>query len=104
MSQEYTKGPWTLTHVQGSNFAIQKFEIRGMFGDKPNVYPIFNKDANAIDGTRIFCSPENARLIAAAPELLESLEEALNYAIDGTGTFNLSKAVAAVKKAKGETT
>lgn len=69
---KYTPGPWTVTHVAGQNFAIQQFRIRGMLGDSPNVYPIFSKDRSALDGADVFCSPENARLIAAAPELLEA--------------------------------
>lgn len=69
----HTPGPWTLTHIQGSNFAVQEFKIRGMFGNTPNVYPIFNRDSSAIDGATVHCSPEDARLIAAAPELLEAL-------------------------------
>ena len=69
-----TAGPWTLTHVNGSNFAVQEFEIRGMLGDKPNVYPIFQKDRSAINGATVYVSPENARLIAAAPEMYAALK------------------------------
>ena len=69
---KHTPGPWTLTHKQGSNFAVQEFEIRGMFDDKPNIMPVFNKNQFAIDGARIYVSPEDARLIAAAPDLLDS--------------------------------
>jgi hypothetical protein len=70
----HTPGPWTLVHKGGSNFAVQRFEIRGMFVGRPNTAPIFNKDTSAIDGTTICCSPENARLIAAAPDLLAALK------------------------------
>lgn len=49
-----------------------------MFGDSPNVSPIFNKSTNAIDGGLIHVSPENARLIAAAPELLAISERILD--------------------------
>lgn len=69
----HTPGPWTVTHVAGSNFAVQEFKIRGMFGPTPDTYPIFNKDCFAIDGGSVFCSPQDARLIAAAPDLLEAL-------------------------------
>jgi len=82
MSASYTKGPWTLTHISGSNFAVQTFEIRGSFGGEPNVYPIFNKNTSAIDGGLIHASPENARLIAAAPDLLEALQEQLAECFD----------------------
>ena len=71
----HTPGPWTLTHVSGSNFAVQEFMVRGMFAGEPNVYPIFNRDASAVNGSSVFVSPENAALIAAAPNLLATLEE-----------------------------
>ena len=32
----HTPGPWTLTHIAGSNFAVQRFEVRGMLGGTPN--------------------------------------------------------------------
>jgi len=73
----FASSPWTLTHVSGSNFASQEFELRGMFGSTPNVYPIFHKSTEAIDGATICVSPKHAHLIAAAPELLEKLSEAV---------------------------
>lgn len=79
-SATHTPGPWTLTHRGGSNFAVQTFEIRGMFGESPNIYPIFNKNTSGIDGALVHISPENARLIAAAPELLDALEGLLVFA------------------------
>jgi hypothetical protein len=72
----HTAGPWTLTHVAGQNFAVQEFEFRGMFGDYANVRPIFNKDRYALDGRTVFCSPEDAKLIAAAPDMLQGLRDA----------------------------
>lgn len=75
----HTPGPWTAKHIAGSNFAVQEFSIRGAFDETPHVYPIFNKDRSAIDGTTVFCSPEDARLIAAAPELLEALETIVSF-------------------------
>src|SRR5262249_46777947 len=70
----HTKGPWTLTHISGDNFAVQEFEIRGVFFGKPNVSSIFNKNTSAIDGRSVFCSPQDARLINAAPALLAEVE------------------------------
>ena len=67
MSKEHTEGPWQCKHIAGNNFAVQAFDIRA------DGYPIFNKDRHAIDGAHVYCSPANARLIAAAPELLEAL-------------------------------
>lgn len=71
----HTRGPWTLKHVQGNNFAVQEFEIRGMFGDSPGVAPIFNKDISAIDGTTFCASPQDAKLIAASPDMAAILDE-----------------------------
>lgn len=67
----HTQGEWQLKHISGSNFAVQCFDIRA-----DGVFPIFNKDTSCIDGATICVSPEDARLIAAAPELLEALKEA----------------------------
>ena len=72
-----TPRPWALTHKQGSNFAVQEFEIRGMFGDNPNTYPIFNKDRYAINGTTVNCSPQDAELIVRAVNSHDALVEAL---------------------------
>jgi hypothetical protein len=69
----HSKGPWTLKHIGGTNFAVQEFDVRGKFGSKEGIYPIFNKGRDEIYGTTIFTSPEDARLIAAAPDLLEAL-------------------------------
>jgi hypothetical protein len=62
----HTATPWTLTHIEGTNFAIQEFDIRGMFGDSPNVYPIFQKDRSAIDGTYVCLHPADAAFIVKA--------------------------------------
>lgn len=72
--RSHTRGPWTLTHVAGGNFAVQRFELRGMLFDAPNTYPIFQRDLTAIDGATFCSSPEDARLIAAAPDLLDACE------------------------------
>jgi hypothetical protein len=62
----HTATPWTLTHIEGTNFAIQEFDIRGMFGDSPNLYPIFQKDRSAIDGTYVCLHPADAAFIVKA--------------------------------------
>jgi hypothetical protein len=43
-------------------------------------HPIFNKDTNAIDGTSVCISPQDANLIAAAPDLLEALDRLTKWA------------------------
>lgn len=97
---KHTPGPWTLKHVSGSNFENQRFEIRGMFGDRPATYPIFNKDTSALDGATVCCSPSDARLIAAAPELLEFAEEWLSRQ-GSDENYMTGKARAAIAKATG---
>jgi hypothetical protein len=106
MSAQHTPGPWTLTHVGGSNFAVQTFEVRGMFGDKPNVYPIFNRNSSSIDGGVIHTSPENACLIAAAPDLLEALEAFVARLgnVSGTGNSGLCETVRNAKAAIAKAT
>lgn len=93
----HTQGPWT---------CFPKF-------DTPNLYAVYDKDENFFDDGSINCSTQraNAHLIAAAPELLEALENALNV-LAGIATGDLKtierdspaiiKARAAISKAKGE--
>lgn len=100
----HTPGPWTLKHVSGSNFAVQRFEIRGMFGSKLGVSPIFNRDTSAIDGASICCSPQDASLIAAAPDLLEALQDSIMALeiVYPNGSPVLNAARAAIARARGE--
>ena len=102
---KHTAGPWILKHISGQNFAVQRFEIRS---GASMPHPIFNKDTSAIDGTSVCMSPEDARLIAAAPELLEALKAARDLWGDylPAGNSNAMKAMklvnAAIAKATGE--
>lgn len=106
----HTPGPWVLKHISGSNFAVQRFEIRSGSGMP---HPIFNKDTSAIDGTTVCMSPQDANLIAAAPDLLTALEELFadykQLADSGdAGSWKLEDqdagkaAMAAIAKARGE--
>jgi hypothetical protein len=99
MSARHTEGPWSLVHKAGSNFAVQRFEIRGMFAGHPHSAPIFNKDTSAIDGTTICCSPADARLISAAPDLLAALQGVIRVADRATVEFDTAHA--AIFKATG---
>ncbi|OOH81324.1 hypothetical protein BOW65_09590 [Pseudomonas koreensis] len=67
METKHTPGPWVAKHLSGSNFAVQRFEIRSGAGLP---MPIFQKDTSAIDCASVCLSPHDANLIAAAPELL----------------------------------
>jgi len=95
----YTKGPWTfeIDEADGENFWLKS---------KDNEY--------IVAGCGCCGSPQmrgpymaNARLIAAAPELLGALEEALWMieSYEGMGADNdiiVDAARAAIAKAKGE--
>jgi hypothetical protein len=69
---KHTPGPWVLRHISDSNFAVQRFEIRS---GSSMPHPIFNKDTSTIDGASVFMSPEDAKLVHAAPDLLKAAEE-----------------------------
>ena len=79
---KHTKGPWRLSEEKFSTLYVEPF-ICAIFGT--------DKTAEA-----------NARLIAAAPELLEALEGLLEAVSDGAEYIATDAAVAAIKKAKGE--
>ena len=92
---KYTPGPWIIA-------------IRGTARGEP--VPIIS----ALPPTRgeklmpvAMCEGDNtqanAHLIAAAPELLEALEEMIKGVEEYDETAGLSKARAAIAKAKGET-
>ena len=87
---KHTKGPWRLSEEKFSSLYVEPF-ICAIFGT--------DKTAEA-----------NARLIAAAPELLEALENLhaniAEYArinnLGGFGNQDMQQARAAIAKAKGE--
>lgn len=98
MNTKHTPGPWTARHIQGSNFAVQEFDIRA------GTYSIFQKDTSAIDGCTVYCSPENAALIAAAPDMLEALKQIAEHKGGPQGGFSIREiARAAIAKAEGRT-
>ena len=84
---KYTPKPWSYEMRHDTNYAIITCDIKGG------------------DNLRGYCGEANARLIVAAPELLEALEEIVSAA-DGNGwsqlDANLRKARTAIAKALGE--
>jgi hypothetical protein len=98
---EHTPGPWTV-HVQ-------KFGSEGQFIETH----IWSADRQLIHWINTSMRPSrndeyiaNARLIAAAPELLEALEELVNVIYDYELFDNIyiefDKARQAIAKAKGD--
>lgn len=86
---KYTPGPWEtlayISHEQQTDFILVKIGRR--------VHMVGYSDEDKA----------NARLIAAAPELLEALEAILEDAFGGMDTLaRIQAAEAAIAKAKGE--
>lgn len=85
----YTPGPWRMGEARANGEVL-------IYGYRQIV-------ASAIDMHREYTAEANARLIAAAPELLEVLEEIvemLELGVDPWGA--LKDAHAAIAKARGE--
>lgn len=61
----------------------------------------FNAPENGAPGVHV--RYHNAQLIAAAPELLEALQECLGWVNNGMARYAHNKAIAAIAKALGET-
>ena len=97
METKHTTGPWHTTKPSESNGYVWVNPIDGCCGEVATAWSTSQGSAEA-----------NARLIAAAPDLLESLEmivsEADSYtARTGKPVYNwLDQARAAIAKAKGE--
>lgn len=84
----HTPGPWVELHDFDGDY--------GIFGG-PNLVAVTNHDTDE--------DHANARLIAAAPEMLEALEELLGRVqglLGGEPAELWCKADAAIRKAKGE--
>ena len=66
MGTEYTPGPWTVHDDP----------------DNPGFCTIYPEKGHPIGGAQAYFSPEDARLIAVAPDLLARLDEALRCLSD----------------------
>jgi hypothetical protein len=86
----YTKGPWSYAISGDTNYA--RIYLHG-FG---RMDPIHGGDS--LSG---YCGDANARLIAAAPDLLEALEEIMSWQTMAPKE-SIEKASAAIAKTRGE--
>jgi len=96
MMMKHTQGPWAV-----SNYYAGKASISGKdWGGFATVVTRLDGDENdSVEGLA------NARLIAAAPDLLAALEDMLNLTLDEDDiavSSRIAKARAAIAKAKGE--
>lgn len=95
MTQKYTPAPW---HV------IEKEAHKGK-GILHIVEEVGNQNLEIATMMAVGHEKEfqaNARLIAAAPELLEAAEKAIEYCVDLIGTEEGNALIAAIAKAKGK--
>jgi len=91
MAKSYTDGPWGY---------IQESKINAKFSD--NIFCILASEKGIICRTMGHDEDKDiARLIAAAPELLEALEGMLTDSPYKGFCANIEAAEAAIKKAKG---
>jgi hypothetical protein len=91
MSMQHTPGPWQVNSNDPLHVCDADGESRGC---SPIAFVQVGNDGR-------WTAKANARLIAAAPELLERLEELLEYSenLRGSGVYN--RARAAIAKATG---
>jgi len=102
---KYTPGPWTFS--KSDMFGDLRFYVAQSDAAPytPNFSDVATLIAETVPSERQYIQEANARLIAAAPELLEALQELLSESSDGIATSPLTrnKAHAAIAKATGET-
>lgn len=108
---KHTPGPWHYDWTQKVNGVIQSYAVgpaRRPLDEIDHIDTIVEVDNDTNN------AEANARLIAAAPELLEALEQSLDWTVDfiesGDAGFwdvdkdeNVIRMRSAIAKAKGET-
>lgn len=97
MTSKHTPGPWEVMFA-GSSKAGQPFKIDEAYVYAPNTQDDTAICADIIDPVTQEISEANARLIAAAPDLLEACQLALDSDDKAVRRFLR----AAIAKAKGE--
>jgi hypothetical protein len=106
----HTPGPWIFGIRNYDDeckpgFIEKPFDYKGPgFFDNPGIFGADGTEVVGCDEYLIFGSPDDARLIAAAPDLLEALQKMLDNHEDtytGYGEGAAEKARAAIAKATG---
>ncbi len=96
MEVKHSLGPWKWVQLEFSGYYHELHDADG------NVV-CDDGSAQGEYSPQIDVKSENARLIAAAPDLLEALESVLENCLDSDGlAAAYEKARAAIAKAKGE--
>lgn len=103
MATAFTPGPWTFS--QDDQFGDTRFYVAQQEGAPytPNYSDVATLIAETCSGERVSVQRANARLIAAAPELLEALNACIDYGAMTGDEWVTSKARAAIAKATGST-
>lgn len=98
MTAKHTPGPWTCS--RDDQFGDTRFYVTQQEGAPytPDYSDVATLIAETCSGDRVAKQEANARLIAAAPELLEALKEAALW-VDGELK---NKVHAAIAKATGQ--
>jgi hypothetical protein len=109
MENKHTPGPWSWERPSRImlDAGAQRYALYTGTELKPNWVAEIHFSKHDIINKGMEENAANARLIAAAPELLEALQEMLNrYAPYGSGDSNaraeaINKATSAISKARG---
>jgi hypothetical protein len=115
---KHTPGPWTFglheldEELRQFRVTEKPFDYRGPgFYDNPSIYGANGEEIVGCDEYYAFSGPADARLIAAAPELLEALRALVHYAAENSAGVlscyeeyqadEIKNARAAIAKAEG---
>ncbi len=97
---DYTKGPWEAVEVAEGHWHILPVDRT------PDRVPtaVLDHHRDGHNPTRTVITPADARLMAAAPELLEALKRFIEYGdiYLSRGVSPYAQAIAAIAKAKGK--
>jgi hypothetical protein len=106
---KHTPGPWHVEHYSRGSCEVRITRPKESKGLGPVAYALMDL-AGAMTAERISEMKANARLIAAAPDLLDALQKLVDSCADSDGaqygtlgtSFVRSIATAAIAKATGE--